>query len=284
MNLIKKILNIDIKLTKQLANKLLSELQNKNINFEIISSYNIKNNQFLYSFKFLTSNIDQFLQEFNNIINKFDDKIDLRTYISQNTEDEIKKPIKLPGDFIVYPYEYNTYNHLNDKTIFINAGWAFGSGAHPSTVATVTEIIKLSLIVNITNYKVLDVGTGTGILAIILAKLGVNSILALDIDTEAIEQAKINIKINKLNNKIKLINNSLDNISKENFDLIVANLTPGVLCQLVPKIIHLANQNSYIIITSPTKKLDIPYIKAANLKKVTESNINNWYAFTYKKY
>jgi len=280
------ILNIDIKTTKELANKLLKKLQNENINFEILSSYIDNNrNKVSITFSFFTKDIDQFLSKFNDIIDTLDNKVEIRIFIPKDTKDDIKTPIRLPGDFIVCPTNYREkkYDYLPDRTILIDTGWAFGSGAHPSTVATVNEIVKLSSAVDITNYKALDIGTGTGILAIILAKLGVKSITALDIDNNAIKQATINIKINKLSNKIKLMNSPLEDLIEKDFNLVVANLTPGVLCQLIPKMIHFVIKNGFLIIASPKKTLDISCIKDNNIKKITESNIDNWYAFTYKK-
>ena len=284
----KDILGIDIRLPKKLANKLLEELQNRNIDFQILD-YQYNNNESFYKFKFFTSDINGLLLKLNDIINSVNNSIELRAYIPEKVKDEIERPIHLPGNFIVYPVkDYNKSNiNLTHNALLLDSGWAFGSGAHPSTLATITEIIKLSSNIDLTNYKALDVGTGTGILAILLAKLGLKNITALDIDKEAIKKAKINFKLNKVDNNITLLNSSLNTLTeKDRFDLIIANLTPGVLLQLINDIIKYINNDGYIIIASPIRELDIlntikvPYIY---LKKLSTSNVDNWYAFTYQK-
>jgi len=285
----KNILGIDIRLPKKLANKLLEELKNRNLDFKILG-HQYNNDKSFYKFIFFTSDINRLLLKLNDTINSINNSsIELRSYIPEKVKDETEKPIHLPGNFIVYPVkDYNKSNiNLTHNTLLLDSGWAFGSGAHPSTLATITEIIKLSSHIDLTNYKALDIGTGTGILAILLAKLGLKNITALDIDEEAIEKAKINIKLNKVDNNILLLNTSLNKLSHDKFDLVVANLTPGVLLQLIDDIFRCVSNDGYIIIASPIKELNIlDTLKVPNiyLKKLSTSNIDNWYAFTYQKH
>ena len=92
----------------------------------------------------------------------------------------------------------------------------------PETEGIVEESIKL-----IKNkhsiFKILDIGTGSGALAISLAREFINaSIMAIDISKEAIKVANVNVNNKKLNNQIRLRKSNLDNIN-EKFDLIVSN-------------------------------------------------------------
>jgi len=92
----------------------------------------------------------------------------------------------------------------------------------PETEGIVEESIKLIKNKN-SNIKILDIGTGSGALAISLAREFINaSIMAIDISEEAIKVANLNIKNKKLNNQIQLRKITLDNIN-EKFDLIVSN-------------------------------------------------------------
>lgn len=92
----------------------------------------------------------------------------------------------------------------------------------PETEGIVEESIKLIKNKN-SNIKILDIGTGSGALAISLAREFINAnIMAIDISEEAIKVANLNIKNKKLNNQIQLRNITLDNIN-EKFDLIVSN-------------------------------------------------------------
>ena len=92
----------------------------------------------------------------------------------------------------------------------------------PETEGIVEESIKLIKNKNFKN-KILDIGTGSGALAISLAREFINSkILAIDISEEAIKVARININKKKLNNQIQLKQTTIDNID-EKFDVIVSN-------------------------------------------------------------
>ena len=92
----------------------------------------------------------------------------------------------------------------------------------PETEGIVEESIKLIKNKN-SNIKILDIGTGSGALAISLAREFINaSIMAIDISEEAIKVANLNINNKKLNNQIQLRKTTLDNIDKK-FDLIVSN-------------------------------------------------------------
>ena len=92
----------------------------------------------------------------------------------------------------------------------------------PETEGIVEESIKLIKNKN-SNIKILDIGTGSGAIAISLAREFINAnIMAIDISEEAIKVANLNIKNKKLNNQIQLRKTTLDNIN-EKFDLIVSN-------------------------------------------------------------
>ena len=77
----------------------------------------------------------------------------------------------------------------------------------------------------------LDIGTGSGILAIACAKMGASSILACDIDPIAIETAQINCLRNNVDRRVSLINEDIEVISKGHFDVILANLDCQVIRQ-----------------------------------------------------
>lgn len=97
---------------------------------------------------------------------------------------------------------------------------AFGTGEHSTTQMCLILIERFVK----PDFKVLDLGTGSGILAIGSSKLGAKRVVALDIDSDAIENARKNLQLNKLKNiKLKLGSVNLK-IKDNNFDLAVANL------------------------------------------------------------
>ncbi|MER3447813.1 MAG: hypothetical protein C4291_13725 [Candidatus Dadabacteria bacterium] len=107
-----------------------------------------------------------------------------------------------------------------ERIIEIDPGEAFGRGNQPSTrlcIKGIENIFKRKKV-----DRVLDVGCGTGVLALCAAALGADTVLALDVDPIAVEEAKINVKKNGFSN-IQVMYDSLKGIN-DKFDLVLANL------------------------------------------------------------
>jgi ribosomal protein L11 methyltransferase len=106
-------------------------------------------------------------------------------------------------------------------------GRAFGSGVHPTTslcLRALEEHLESGMVV-------LDLGTGTGILAIAAAKLGARHVIAFDIDEHALKVAHENLATNDVDNIVKLFHGSLDAVLKDRnprFHLIVTNILASV--------------------------------------------------------
>jgi ribosomal protein L11 methylase PrmA len=104
------------------------------------------------------------------------------------------------------------------------SGRAFGSGLHPSTYLCLDALEHHFA----GSPKVLDIGTGTGILAIAAAKLGAEHVLAIDIDESSVRIASSNVKINELDKSIAVELGSIQKIKGSKFDLVLANLTRSI--------------------------------------------------------
>ncbi|MDA8217966.1 MAG: 50S ribosomal protein L11 methyltransferase [Dehalococcoidales bacterium] len=117
----------------------------------------------------------------------------------------------------------------DDIVIQLDPGMAFGTGLHPTTqlcVETLDDYLK-------PGQQVLDLGTGSGILAIAAALLGASSVLALDVDPLAVDAARANAAANGLADSISVENGSLPRAGITTpFDLIVANIIAHVLRDL----------------------------------------------------
>jgi len=119
---------------------------------------------------------------------------------------------------------------LSDRIpIFIQKG-AFGSGEHETTASCLKELEDL----NLERKRVLDLGCGTGILAIAASKKGAKNVVAVDIDQDAIETTLLNLDLNKVNN-VELKLGSIEK-AKGIFDLIIANLYGYLLIEMAEKI------------------------------------------------
>ncbi len=113
--------------------------------------------------------------------------------------------------------------------------------------------------------SVLDVGTGSGILAIAASKLGASHVLGTDISDEAVTAAKENIALNNIDNIDVRKANLLKDID-EKYDLIVANILADILLELIPDLDNHLNENGKIIFSG------IDYLQLPKIEKALEEN------------
>jgi ribosomal protein L11 methyltransferase len=142
------------------------------------------------------------------------------------------KPLRITPRLVVKPPWEEYARQKGEWVIEIDPGMAFGTGTHPSTqmcVQALEEIIRSSPHFP----SMLDVGTGSGILAIAARKLGVGQVLAVDIDPVAIDCARKNASVNNIDRGIEFRVGSPDGL-RQKFDIIVANLLPQELLKVAP--------------------------------------------------
>jgi ribosomal protein L11 methyltransferase len=123
----------------------------------------------------------------------------------------------------------------DDIVIVIDPATAFGTGEH----ATTRGALRLMETVLEGGERVLDVGTGSGILAIAAAGLGAGSVLAVESDPDAMGNAGENLERSPWRDRVELVNAEVDDHylaahGGDGFDLIVANVLSGVLIPLLP--------------------------------------------------
>ncbi len=107
---------------------------------------------------------------------------------------------------------------------------AFGSGEHETT-ASCLEILES--LPEIKGAQILDLGSGTGILAIATLKLDAAHVVCVDIEPKAVETAQTNFQLNGLVDQVTHITGTLDAVQKYDFDLILANIYGDILLDLV---------------------------------------------------
>lgn len=126
--------------------------------------------------------------------------------------------------------------------IIITPKMSFGTGHHATTFLMIQQIGKSDL----TNKKVLDFGTGTGILAILAKKIGAREVVAIDNDEICIQNAKENTKIN--HTEIELINS--DNFKGfGTFDIILANINLNTIVENLGELKKSTHNQSEVIIS-----------------------------------
>lgn len=149
----------------------------------------------------------------------------------------------------------------DQKLIRLDPGLAFGTGGH-----TTTQLVLLAMERAIVKpMSVLDVGTGSGILAIAASKLGASHVLGTDISDEAVTAAKENIALNDVDNIDVRKANLLKDID-DKYDLIVANILANILLELIPDLDSHLNKEGKVIFSG------IDYLQLPKIEKSLAEN------------
>lgn len=176
--------------------------------------------------------------------------------------------------------------HKPDKKylheIIITPKMSFGTGHH----ATTWQMLKLQMEIDHKQKKVLDVGSGTGILAIMANKLGAKLIEATDVDDWCIENSKENFQVNNINNYI-LKKGVIEKLSfDQKFDIVLANINKNVLLNEIPRYVDLLEQNGTLLL-SGFYESDVEDIKKVavenNLRHKKTVSKDNWAAMLFAK-
>jgi len=164
------------------------------------------------------------------------------------------KPLRISKNIVIKPTWERYAPAGRDIVVEIDPGMAFGTGQHASTricLEAVEEILLKDR--SVRKWRVLDVGTGTGILGISCAKLGAQRVVCVDNDKKATEIAKENVSINGVDSRVEIINRDVTTI-REHFDLIVANLTAKIILKLRDHLTSLIEGNGYLVIAGITEQ------------------------------
>jgi ribosomal protein L11 methyltransferase len=159
------------------------------------------------------------------------------------------KPIRVCNNIIVKPTWERYAPSSRDIVIEIDPGMAFGTGQHESTrmcLEALEDIIMKDR--SVQNWKVLDVGCGTGILGITAAKLGAQDVICLDIDKKATEIAGENASINLVSDRLHVVSKDAIAMNQPR-NLIIANLTSKLLLKLRQHLTKLLLPEGYMIIS-----------------------------------
>ena len=136
------------------------------------------------------------------------------------------KPFRAGRRLVVKPTWESYERQPQDLVIEIDPGMAFGSGTHETT-GMCMDLLEENLK---PGDRVMDVGTGSGILAIGAAMLGAENVLAVDIDPTAVKVAKENIEHNHLQDKITAVTGNLLEGIDGTCELCVANIIADIIC------------------------------------------------------
>lgn len=127
--------------------------------------------------------------------------------------------------------------------LILDPGLAFGTGAHPTTAMCIDWLAQLDL----KDKLVIDYGCGSGILAMVAARLGAREVFAVDIDPQAVQAATDNVKRNALQEKIHIA--LPDDIQLPAAELLVANILANPLQELVQQFAELTQSGGDLVLS-----------------------------------
>ncbi len=146
----------------------------------------------------------------------------------------------------------------NDIVIYLDPGTAFGAGNHPTSQLCVKALEKY-----VTKNKTLaDIGTGSGILAIVASKFGIKFGVGVDNDASVIDIAKENAVKNKAENLTFYEGSALD--IEDTFDIVTVNILARIIMQILPEIYNICSSGGITVLSGIIKKQEAEVIKAAN--------------------
>lgn len=191
------------------------------------------------------------------------------------------KPIQ-EGRVTIVPEWIDYEAKEGEYIVKIDPGMAFGTGEHEST----KMCLMLLKALGVEDKSVIDVGTGSGILALASAKLGAKVVEAYDIDDNAVKSAKENCVLNNLQDKIYVANANLLDKTTGKFDIVLANITADVLIMLSNSLGDYLKKDGIVIISGIILKRENDVKKAFEdngFKVLQRINMGEWVAFKLTK-
>ena len=164
---------------------------------------------------------------------------------NEQWEQEGFEPIVISENLIIHDGR-----HLPDSTpdiaIEIDAKLAFGTGTHETTRMICSTLLELQ-----PKGRVLDCGTGTGILSICALKLGAQEAIGYDIDEWSVDNARHNAVINLVDNRFTSLlgDASILNKVEGTFDLVMANINRNILLNDMPQFVSKMNADATLILS-----------------------------------
>lgn len=190
------------------------------------------------------------------------------------------KPFQFTDRIVIKP-SWEEYSPRDGQIIIeIDPGMAFGTGTHETTrMCAALGEKHLN-----PGDRVLDLGCGTAILSLAVAKLGAGSVLAVDIDEAAVRTAQQNVLNNGEARRIEVQKGVLDDIPQQPFDLILINIIADVILSLTGSIRNYTHGNTRIILSGIIKDRRDEVVaawEAEGFRLMEEEKMGEWVALAF---
>lgn len=180
---------------------------------------------------------------------------------------------------IAAPFHSNLENFTHK--VLIQPQMSFGTGHHQTTFL----IAELLLTLDLKDKIVFDIGTGTGVLAILSEKLGAKSIIGTEIDQGSFENAIENIALNH-SEKIEVVKGDIDLLEGKKSDVLIANINRNVLIQHLPYYTNNLKPDGSLILSgffTNDNEILIDAAKNSNFTLTMEKQKEGWSMLVFKK-
>lgn len=190
------------------------------------------------------------------------------------------KPTRVGDRLVVIP-SWETYDLAEgDLPLYLDPGMAFGTGTHATTSLCLRWLDKLVQ----PGSRVLDVGTGSGILGIAAVRLGAGEVVAIDNDPVAVKVARENAEKNGVTMDIRL--GTLDQLEETPADLVIANIIASVIVAILPDVADRMKEGGRFLasgIISERKQEVLDAMTATWMLPLEVREENGWVAILAKK-
>ncbi|MDR3665203.1 MAG: 50S ribosomal protein L11 methyltransferase [Ignavibacteriaceae bacterium] len=211
--------------------------------------------------------------------------IEENIFENKNWNEEWEQSINVihVSDKIVIKPTFRNYNPKSGQIVLtIDPKMSFGTGEHQTTKL----VLMLLEIYTKMGARILDVGSGSGILAIASIKLGARHAVAIDIDEWCLDNAIENSKLNNVNDSMEVLQGEITDIKESDFDMILANIQKNILLEIAPEIYNRLKPGG-IVILSGLLDYDEADIKteftSLGLNFLEIKSLDSWIALVFQK-
>ncbi|MCQ2455709.1 MAG: 50S ribosomal protein L11 methyltransferase [Clostridia bacterium] len=214
-----------------------------------------------------------------------DFKLSNRTVDDEGWNENWKKYFKAfeIGEKLAVCPSWGKYDNKQMRTVIsLDPGAAFGTGSHATTSLCLLELEKL---VN-KQTRILDIGTGSGILAVASRLLGAKSAVGVDIDAMSVKTAKENAERNGVSQNTEFLHGDLADKVSGKYDIVCANIIADVIIRLFGSVKDFMEDDGKLIISGiiDLRVKDVEKaIEEYNFKIEKKSVKDEWYAFVLTK-
>lgn len=174
-------------------------------------------------------------------------------FSTTHLESGVNNPIPVSQRLVLCRPDQRCLGAIGKHCVRIASGGAFGGGEHPTTRLVLQgldwTVDLMEQEKSVRETKALDIGFGSGVLAIAAVVLGMGQAVGVDIDHMACHEAGANLEINRVEDQVVLLHGTLENIVERDFDILLANLRPPTLVSQFAKMESITAAGGYWVLS-----------------------------------